>query len=221
MVNSKSKVFYKGKRIFVGIDVHKKRWVVTVRTYDLELKTFSMQPSAEELERFLLDNYDGALIHIVYECCFSGFWIYDYFHQRGYKIIVTPVNRVYWDGSIVKTDKIDSRKFAFQHSRDLLRKVKNGSVIRGIIVESIPNKSVKIQTKDGNIFFYNIDEIEKITKEVSDDSFSDKNDSKIVSQTQSGSLFIGGEIYYSSVSTKYNYSLNRFMFALKNWIFCS
>jgi transposase len=124
MVNTKSKAFYKGKRIFVGIDVHKKRWVVTVRTYDLELKTFSMQPSAEELERFLLDNYTGALLHIVYECCFSGFWIYDYFHLRGYTIIVTPTNRIYRDGSIVKTDKIDSRKLAFQHSRDLLREVK-------------------------------------------------------------------------------------------------
>ena len=124
MVNTKSKLFYKGKRIFVGIDVHKKRWVVTVRTYDLELKTFSMIPSAEELERFLVENYKGAIFYIVYECCFSGFWIYDYFHQRGYNIIVTPTNRIYRDGSIVKTDKIDSRKLAFQHSRDLLREVK-------------------------------------------------------------------------------------------------
>lgn len=90
--------------------------------------------------------------------------------------------------------------------------LKNGSVIRGIIIESIPNKSVKIQTKDGNIFFYNIDEIDKITKEISDDSFSDKNDSKVVSQTQSGSLFIGGEIYFSNASTKYNSSLDLFMF---------
>jgi len=123
-METKSEKFFKGKRIFVGLDVHKKRWVVTVRSYDLELKTFSMIPSAEELERFLITNYKGALLNIVYECCFSGFWIYDYFHQRGYKIIVTPTNRIYRDGSIVKTDKIDSRKLAFQLSRDLLREVK-------------------------------------------------------------------------------------------------
>jgi len=115
---------YENKEIYVGIDVHKKRWVVTVRTYDLELKTFSMLAVAEELEKFLVDNYKDALLHIVYECCFSGFWIYDYFHQRGYNIIVTPTNRIYRDGSIVKTDKIDSRKLAFQHSRGLLRAVK-------------------------------------------------------------------------------------------------
>jgi transposase len=123
-MKEKQESCFSNKNLFVGIDVHKKRWVVTVRTYDLELKSFSMQPIAEELEKFLLDNYKGALLHIVYECCFSGFWIYDYFHQRGYSIIVTPTNRIYRDGSVVKTDKIDSRKLAFQHSRDLLREVK-------------------------------------------------------------------------------------------------
>jgi transposase len=115
---------FENKDIYVGIDVHKKRWVVTVRTYDLELKTFSMQAVAEQLEKFFVENYKNALLHIVYECCFSGFWIYDYFHNKGYDIIVTPTNRIYRDGSIVKTDKIDSRKLAFQHSRGLLRQVK-------------------------------------------------------------------------------------------------
>jgi len=119
-----SESVYKDKNLFVGIDVHKKRWVVCVRSYDLELKTFSMSPSAEELEKFLVSNYKDALFHIVYECCFSGFWIYDYFHERAYDIIVTPTNRIYRDGSVVKTDKIDSRKLAFQHSRGLLREVK-------------------------------------------------------------------------------------------------
>lgn len=47
---------YENKVIYVGIDVHKKRWVVTVRSYDLELKTFSMAASAEELEKFLINT---------------------------------------------------------------------------------------------------------------------------------------------------------------------
>ena len=115
--------FFEKVLLFIGIDVHKSKWVVTVRTYDLELKTFSMEPSAEELEKFLLRNYPGADYRIVYECCFSGFWIYDYFAERGYKIIVTPTNRIYKDGSTIKTDKIDSRKLAFQLSRGLLREV--------------------------------------------------------------------------------------------------
>ena len=115
--------FFENILLFIGIDVHKSKWVVTVRTYDLELKTFSMKPSADELEKFLVKNYPGAQYRIVYECCFSGFWIYDYFTEKGYKIIVTPTNRIYKDGSTIKTDKIDSRKLAFQLSRELLREV--------------------------------------------------------------------------------------------------
>ena len=107
------KSFFEKVLLFVGIDVHKAKWVVTIRTYYLELKTYSMWPNAEELEKFLIANYPGADIRIVYECCFSGFWIYDYFFDRGYKIIVTPTNRIYKDGSTIKTDKIDSRKLAF------------------------------------------------------------------------------------------------------------
>mgnify|MGYP006948912601 FL=1 len=38
--------YFSGKDLYVGLDVHKKRWVVSVRTYDLELKTFSMDASA-------------------------------------------------------------------------------------------------------------------------------------------------------------------------------
>lgn len=43
--------------------------------------------------------------------------------------------------------------------------LKNGSVIRGVVVEQKPNESIKIQTQDGSIFHYQMAEIEKITKE--------------------------------------------------------
>ena len=43
--------------------------------------------------------------------------------------------------------------------------MKNGSVIRGMIIEEIPGESYKIQTADRNILVYKIGEITKITKE--------------------------------------------------------
>lgn len=43
--------------------------------------------------------------------------------------------------------------------------LKNGSIIRGLIVEQIPNKSLKIQMADGSIFVYEMTDVEKITKE--------------------------------------------------------
>jgi len=52
-----------------------------------------------------------------------------------------------------------------QHYEDVVY-LKNGSIIRGIIIEQIPNVSLKIQTRDKNIFVYKIEEVEKITKEL-------------------------------------------------------
>ena len=43
--------------------------------------------------------------------------------------------------------------------------LKNGSVIRGTIVEQVPGVSLKVQTADGSIFVYALDEVEKMTKE--------------------------------------------------------
>ena len=44
--------------------------------------------------------------------------------------------------------------------------LKNGSVIKGTIIEQVPDVSIKIQTKDGNIFVYQMEEIDRITKEI-------------------------------------------------------
>ena len=59
--------------------------------------------------------------------------------------------------------QIDSQK---QINEDVMH-LKNGSVIKGIIIEQIPNVSIKIKTREDNIFVYKMDEVEKITKELS------------------------------------------------------
>lgn len=41
--------------------------------------------------------------------------------------------------------------------------LKNGSIIHGTITEEVPGKSLKIETKDGNVFVYKVKEVEKIT----------------------------------------------------------
>lgn len=43
--------------------------------------------------------------------------------------------------------------------------LKNGSIIRGIIMEQIPSQSIKLEMSDGSIFVFDYDDIEKITKE--------------------------------------------------------
>lgn len=43
--------------------------------------------------------------------------------------------------------------------------LKNGSIIKGVIVEYQPEKSVKILTSDNSVFVCNVDDIEKVTRE--------------------------------------------------------
>jgi hypothetical protein len=43
--------------------------------------------------------------------------------------------------------------------------LKNGSVIKGLIIEQVPNESLKIQTADGSIFVYEMNQVAKIAKE--------------------------------------------------------
>lgn len=43
--------------------------------------------------------------------------------------------------------------------------LKNGSIIRGVIIEQVPNESIKIKTIDGNVFVFQLSEIDKITKD--------------------------------------------------------
>jgi hypothetical protein len=52
-----------------------------------------------------------------------------------------------------------------QEMRDVVY-LKDGSVVKGIIVEQIPNKSIKLQTGDGSLFVYSMDAVEKMTKEL-------------------------------------------------------
>jgi hypothetical protein len=43
--------------------------------------------------------------------------------------------------------------------------LKNGSIIRGTILELVPERSVKIETRDGSVFVYQMTEVDRIAKE--------------------------------------------------------
>ena len=45
--------------------------------------------------------------------------------------------------------------------------LKNGSIIKGIILEQIPNETIKIETSDGSVWVFQMSEVLKITKEFS------------------------------------------------------
>ena len=62
---------------------------------------------------------------------------------------------------IVVLSALDSNVFA--DTIDVVH-LKNGSIIKGIVIETIPNETIKIETADGSIFVYPIDEVERMVK---------------------------------------------------------
>ena len=59
---------------------------------------------------------------------------------------------------------ISSLAFAQGNLQDVVY-LKNGSIIRGVIIEQVPNQSIKLQTADRNVFVFQMSEIEKLTRE--------------------------------------------------------
>lgn len=51
-----------------------------------------------------------------------------------------------------------------QELRDVVY-LKNGSIIRGIIIEQIPTKTLKIKTADGSVFVFQMEDVDRITRE--------------------------------------------------------
>jgi len=76
MQTQSNKLNFEGQKIFIGMDVHKKDWKVSIRSEELTYKTFTQKPSAIELVNHLHRNFPGAEYYSAYEAGFSGFWAY-------------------------------------------------------------------------------------------------------------------------------------------------
>lgn len=93
MVKETKTVQFDGQSFYLGLDVHKANWRVTVRFNGMQLKTFSMNPSPAELHRFMRGRYPGGVYHTVYEAGYCGFWIHREMIRLGFKnIIVNPAD---------------------------------------------------------------------------------------------------------------------------------
>ena len=51
---------FSGETFYIGLDIHKKRWVVSICCKKTELKTFSMDPDPEQLNQYMKRNYPGG-----------------------------------------------------------------------------------------------------------------------------------------------------------------
>lgn len=113
----------KGQRLFVGIDMHKTSWTVTIRTRDQEVQTVTMPASGEALMHWL-QGFAGHPLQVVYEAGYFGYWLHDSLQRQGIDCVVTPPSLIpEARGNRVKTDKKDSRKLAKCLADGVLKRV--------------------------------------------------------------------------------------------------
>ena len=105
---------FSGQDIFIGLDVHKKSWEVTIRTRDFEHKTFTQNPDPEVLVNYVHRHFPGARYHSVYEAGFCGFWIHDELEAHGVNnMVIHPPDVPTKDKERRrKSNKVDCRKLA-------------------------------------------------------------------------------------------------------------
>ncbi len=109
-----SKLNFAGQPIYVGLDVHKKSWSVSILTELSEHKTFSQPPDVAVLMNYLRRTFPGASYHTVYEAGFCGFWIHDQLEAAGAQnMVVNPADVPTSNKERRrKTDPVDCRKLA-------------------------------------------------------------------------------------------------------------
>jgi transposase len=116
---------FSGRDLYVGIDVHKKRWQVAVLYDGMVLSNTSIEASAEGLISHLHKYYKDAAFHCVYESGPFGFALYRALWCAGMEcIVVNPADIPDTHKERRnKTDPVDARKLARHLSAGLLQPI--------------------------------------------------------------------------------------------------
>lgn len=112
-------------KIYIGIDVHLKTYVIAVVCDGVKIQSFTTKASPKGLALALIKQYPGVEIFSVYEAGFSGFGLHRILLEHGIKnIVVNPASIPVESRNRVKTDKIDALKLAMTLSKGLLRGIR-------------------------------------------------------------------------------------------------
>ncbi|MDB6035786.1 MAG: family transposase [Verrucomicrobiales bacterium] len=107
---------YKGKTIYMGIDVHKNSYSVSVICDKVLVKRDKLVADPKILLKYC-NNFKGAHIKSAYEAGFCGFYLHRFLLTNGIEnIVVNPASIEISARDVVKTDKRDSLKIVTQLS---------------------------------------------------------------------------------------------------------
>lgn len=125
MKNTAPAQSYDSQHIYIGIDVHKRRYVVVARVQQTIVKKWSTIAKPEELAQQLVKYFAGGIIHSAYEAGFSGFVLHRSLSRAGIDSIVVHAAAVEIAvHNRVKTDKRDAAKLSQQLEAGRLRGIR-------------------------------------------------------------------------------------------------
>ena len=85
---ARAKSRFTGKQLFIGLDVHKKSWSVTILVDGTEHRTFTQPPDPESLNIYLQRMFPGGEYNSAYEAGFCGYAIHRRLNELGINNIV-------------------------------------------------------------------------------------------------------------------------------------
>lgn len=110
-------------KVFIGMDIHKKSWSVSIQTDLFFHKTFSMPPNPETLYRYVENHFADHEVCLTYEVGCCGFSAARYFLNLGWEVLViNPADiRKSDKDRYMKTDKCDARLLSNQLKHGALK----------------------------------------------------------------------------------------------------
>jgi transposase len=120
--NLQNSIDFNGQKFYVGLDVHKKSWSVTVRSLERQVAHFTQPPSVEALVKTLKNKFPGGIFYSAYEAGFCGTGHHEQLCKLGIiNIIVHP-------GDVPKTDKQTKNKTDLHDSRSIAENLEKKNI---------------------------------------------------------------------------------------------
>jgi transposase len=113
---------FKDQKFFIGMDVHKKSWAITIRSLGLQIDRFTMPPSVETLLAHMRKNYPGGKYYSAYEAGFCGTSIHELLCKTGIENIIVNA------ADIPTTDKQRKNKTDLHDSRAIAEKLEKNEI---------------------------------------------------------------------------------------------
>ena len=104
---------FNGQKFYVGLDVHKKSWFVTVRCLEMQVAHFTQPQSAQALVNTLQQKFPGGVFYSAYEAGYCGTG----YHEQLCKLGIT--NIIVHPGDVPSTDKQKKNKTDLHDSRSI------------------------------------------------------------------------------------------------------